>query len=405
MKRLFLFLFILVSIPFYGQWWTPQTSGVTANLNDVYGISGNVVVVVGNGGTILKTIDGGTNWVQKTSGTASNLMKLQFVNANTGYAVGENGTLLKSIDGGENWSSITTGITTNLYGLSCVNENNFYISGDNGLIRKTIDGGANFIAQNYGTIYPIKTIQFLNDQVGYASSYDYYGYNSYAFIKTIDGGTTWTFLSNQISTFYFLNETIGFVTSGSVFKTIDGGLNLIDMGGSMAPAADLFSSNENEVWSVENSFTLCGCSFFCINKRNFTTAGDLQQAQNCYADTAGNPPFTAITFADAINGYVVGDFGIIYKNTTGNMENLEVNEFDKADNVIIYPNPTSNNITLETKSNTPISSIIISDMNGRRVLETTPVNSTIDVSSLAKGVYLIGVTFDERHITKKLIKQ
>ena len=403
MKKLFLLLFILVSIPFYGQWWTPQTSGVTANLNDVYGISGNVVVIVGNGGTILKTIDGGANWIQKTSGTTSNLMKLQFVNANTGYAVGENGTLLKSIDGGENWSAITTGITTNLYGLSCVNENNFYISGDNGLIRKTIDGGANFIAQDYSTIYPIKTIQFLNDQVGYASSYE--NYNSYAFIKTLDGGTTWTLLSNQISTFYFLNETIGFVTSGSVFKTIDGGLNLTNMAVSMAPPADLFSSNENEVWSVENAFTLCGCSTFCIRKSEITNTGEIQEAQNCYSDTAGNRPFTAITFADATNGYVVGDFGIIYKNTSGNMENLEVNEFVKADNVIIYPNPTSNNITLENKNNTPISSIIISDMNGRRVLDTTIVNSTIDVSSLAKGVYLMVVTCDERSITKKLIKQ
>lgn len=177
------------------------------------------------------------------------------------------------------------------------------------------------------------------------------------------------------------------------------------MGGSMAPAADLFSLNENEVWSVENSFTLCGCSYFCIDKRNYTISGDIQEAQNCYADTAGNPPFEAITFADATNGYAVGNHGLIYKNTTGNMENLGITELDKANSVIIYPNPSSNSIVVENKSDKPIRSIIISDMNGRKILATTMVNSTIDISSFAKGVYLVGLTFDDKSITQKLIKQ
>ena len=120
MKKIIALLLLLNSLPFYAQWWTLQNSGVTANLNDVSGITGNEVLIVGNSGTILKTIDGGVHWVQKTSSTISNLMKIQFVNPTIGYAVGENGTLLKTTDSGESWSTITTGITSNFYGLSCL---------------------------------------------------------------------------------------------------------------------------------------------------------------------------------------------------------------------------------------------------------------------------------------------
>ena len=405
MKKIITLLLVLVSIPFYGQWWIPQNSGTTANLYDVFGINGNTIVVVGMGGTILKTIDGGTHWIQKTSGTSSNLMKVQFVNATIGFAIGENGTLLKSNDGGENWSSIPTGLTTNLYGLSCLNENTFFISGDNGLIRKTVDGGENFTNLDYGITYPINTIQFLNDQVGYASSSDYLGYNSYGFIKTIDGGITWTLLSDQITTFYFLNENIGFVTSGNVYKTIDGGINLTYIGESFTSAFDLFSLNENEVWGVENRFTLCGCSNFCIIKGGFSNTGELLEAHNCYSDTAGNPPFRAITFADATNGYVVGDYGIIYKNSTGTMQNLGIAEFDKSDNITISPNPTSDLITIINKNSTPINSITITDINGRNIFETRTANTTLDVSSLSKGVYLVQLSSSEGITTKKLIKK
>lgn len=405
MKKTILFFVILTSMPFYAQWWTPQNSGVTQNLNDVYGITSNTVVVVGNGGTILKTTDGGANWLQKTSGTSENLTKIQFVTLTLGYAVGTNGTLLKTTNGGESWASIPTGITTNLSGLSCVNENVFYISGDTGLIEKTTDGGTTFSNKSYAGNYSFATIQFLNDQVGYASSFTNFGSGSNAFIKTTNGGTAWTFVSDQISTFFFINETTGFVMSGTTFKTIDGGVTLTNMGNSYSQASDLFAFNENEVWSVENTYTLCGCSNFCIRKSTIADTGTFQGAQNCYSDTNGNPPFEAITFADATHGYVVGDYGIIYKNATGTMEDLGIDEMDKKDTVVIYPNPASSIITIENKSNSPLYSTLIYDVNGRKVLEEKQGKATLDISSLVKGVYLVKLSSDNGNVTKKLIKE
>jgi hypothetical protein len=55
---------------------------------------------VGDYGTILKTINGGTNWTAQTSGTIINLWSVYFTSFDTGYAVGEAGTILKTTNGG-----------------------------------------------------------------------------------------------------------------------------------------------------------------------------------------------------------------------------------------------------------------------------------------------------------------
>lgn len=89
-----LFATLLLTIPLFAQ-WVPQNSGTTANLNDVYCITADFVVLVGDNGTFLKTTDGGANWIAKTSGTTYKLKKIQFANSTTGYAVGFHALCLK----------------------------------------------------------------------------------------------------------------------------------------------------------------------------------------------------------------------------------------------------------------------------------------------------------------------
>lgn len=404
MKKIITLFLLLASISFYGQWWVPQNSGVTANLNDVYGITGDVVVIVGDAGVILKTIDGGEHWSIKPSGTSANLMKVQFVTASCGFAVGENGTLLKSIDGGETWSTIATGFTTPLLGLSCLTETTFYISGADGLIKRTNDGGATFTDYSYLGDYNFSTIQFLNAQVGYASSYNLFQTVSSLFIKTTDGGVTWNVLPYIASTFYFLTEDIGFVKTDTVFKTIDGGLNLNYAGESMGNYTDLFSMNENEVWSIDDSFTLCDCNTYCIMRNNVTDPESPIVADNCYLSTAGHWPFKAITFADATHGYVVGDFGVILKNSSGTMEHLGTETFSRPEPTL-NPNPASALISIENKSQSTLESVRVMDMNGRTIMVDLSGASRLDISSLSKGIYLVQLHYQGGTFTKKLIKE
>ena len=411
-NKLIALLFILASTTFYAQYWEPQVSGVNANLNDVHCITEDNVIIVGSGGTILKTTDGGAHWIQKPSGTTNDLEKVQFINLNVGYAIGWGGTILKSTDGGENWISITTDFTTGLTGLSVLNENTFYISGDNGLIKRTNDAGVTFIDQSYATTFPINTIQFLNEQVGYASSYDPYGNsNNNVFIKTLDGGATWISNPNQyINSFYFLNENVGFIRDGGgIYKTTDGGINLIYIGTTGQINADIFSLNENVVWYVENSYALCGCSYFCINKIDLNQAPELQQATYCYSDTNGDSAFKAIHFASETKGYAVGEWGKILKNSTGIMESMATKDFTKEDFAKIYPNPASNQITISflEKQTLPFE-IEITDSLGKLIFSKSYENQNdtkMNIESFSNGIYLIKIITNQGKSVQKIIKE
>ena len=79
-----------------------------------------------------------------------------------------------------------------------------------------------------------------------------------------------------------------------------------------------------------------------------------------------------------------------------------------AENILIYPNPANEvvNIRLENTMEN-LESVILYDMIGKSVFKTTNIDSNqsaIDVSALAKGMYLVEITtVNQLKMTKKLI--
>jgi len=68
-----------------------QNSSVTANLNGLAFIDANTGIIVGDGGTVLRTTDGGLAWVTLSTGTTAPLYGVAFVNSNIGTIVGDGG--------------------------------------------------------------------------------------------------------------------------------------------------------------------------------------------------------------------------------------------------------------------------------------------------------------------------
>jgi photosystem II stability/assembly factor-like uncharacterized protein len=79
---------------------TTQILRTGFGLTSVFFPNENTGYAVGFYGTIMKTLDGGTEWKLQNSGTSSHLTSVFFTDANTGYAVGENGIILKTTNGG-----------------------------------------------------------------------------------------------------------------------------------------------------------------------------------------------------------------------------------------------------------------------------------------------------------------
>ena len=71
-------------------------------------------------------------------------------------------------------------------------------------------------------------------------------------------------------------------------------------------------------------------------------------------------------------------------------------------NIKIYPNPVSDFLKIETSLDN-ITSYTIESLNGQTI-QQGKVNSTIDVSSLSKGVYFIKINTNDNLFVKKFIK-
>lgn len=391
MKKIITLLFTILTMPLYSQ-WVQQNSGTSEFLNDVYCISENVVVVVGANGTILKTVDGGAHWIQKMSGTSNDLNKMHFINSNIGYATGSNGTLLKTTDAGENWSSITTNLTTNLTGLFCLNESTFFIGEDYGYIRKTSDGGFSFEILNFGTVGFLDNVQFFNEMTGYANSYDV------GLLKTTDGGNSWSIVQNDVFSFFFLNEDVGFVNSNTgLQKTIDGGLNFTYLSDISFVMHKLFAPTENIVWGVTKDFLLGGL-------QDYTMRGEINNLNEYQMTVSNNPLFDSIYFSSATMGYGVVDH-YIFKNSTGLL--LAVPQIDLQNKTKIYPNPTSDQIKISLdKNQTQPFSVEIKNCLGEIIFSEfyQEQNFTvINVESLSKGVYFLTIIIEEKRNTQKVI--
>jgi photosystem II stability/assembly factor-like uncharacterized protein len=60
--------------------------------------------VAGNGGLVFSTADGGGLWGQQVSNTDADLFDIAFYDRETGFAVGDSGTILRTENSGEKWS-------------------------------------------------------------------------------------------------------------------------------------------------------------------------------------------------------------------------------------------------------------------------------------------------------------
>ncbi len=168
-----------------GTSWTFQTvpDAVKTNLlNDVSAASSLVAYAVGNGGTILKTIDGGANWSVVPSGVGqTTLMGVVALNETHVVVVGEHGTIRRTVDGGANWTSDVSGSSAYLNEVSLVDWNTGWAVGDNGTILRTTNGST-WTQQISPAANHINAVDAANAQVAWAA-----GENS-ALIHTTTGG-------------------------------------------------------------------------------------------------------------------------------------------------------------------------------------------------------------------------
>lgn len=280
-------------------------------LNSVYFADANTGYAVGQGGTILKTGNGGRTWDQINSGTKHDLNSVYFIDANNGYAVGQGGIILKTSSGGSIWSLQYSGTMNSLFSVYFISANTGYIAGEKGAILKTTDGGNTWLTQtsgiapdSLGMIKSLRSVCFTNSNTGYVVG------DSGIIIKTSNGGNFWDKLNsgvtNNLRSVYFTDSNTGYVEgdSGVSLKTINGG----------------------NIWGRQNSGVLKNLGSVCFTDSTTGYAvGDqgtiLKTINSGSTWTIQNSTVTknlrSVFFTDAHTGYALGDSDIILKTNDG----------------------------------------------------------------------------------------
>ena len=313
--------------------WEIQISGTTENLSGVSFIDENNGWIVGGNGTILHTTDGGNDWILQQNVTAEYLSDIFFIDGNNGWIVGENGTILHTTNGGDPWISESGGTTNYLTSVWFIDENNGWVVGYDGTILHTTDGGNNWYNQSVGTTWPLNDVTFKDENNGIVIS----GISAIdgqwgRFYKTTDGGETWSY-----SEVYVYLKAVSFADANNA--TVVGGDYIFNVGGETTamyrttdggetwtpqdpitsrPILDVFFADADNGWAVGEGGVI-------LRSTNGGATWDIQAI-----GTMMN--LNAVSFADANNGLVVGGQGKIWRTSDGGNIPVELNSFTGVTN-------------------------------------------------------------------------
>lgn len=359
---------ILKTIDGGENWYTTKDDSNTfpSDYFTVYFVNENIGFATREHDNIYKTTDAGETWVE-ISGTVNAIFDFHFLDENNGFATGEYGATYKTNDGGITWNQIffQNGFVggTSMYGIYFQDNNVGYATGMRGRIIRTTDGGNTWVShsENYNDF---RQIQFVDNNVGYAQS----GENFY---KTIDGGDTWFLVGSlslgtsvSSSDFTFVNENLGYATTGGtygghVYKTIDGGVTWSALNNGF----DIIDEGITAIYFLDEDIGFISGGFnqkkvmkTIDGGNNWTQVsnqafGHIQFTNDLigYGNRIGNyygamykttdggdtwnislelegEDINAFDFIDENNGYFVGDQGLIYKTNDGgsNWKELEI---------------------------------------------------------------------------------
>jgi photosystem II stability/assembly factor-like uncharacterized protein len=311
-----------------------RTISISDRFYDVQALSADHAVVIGYGGKILTTTDGGFTWSQTKVPGDRALYRLRFADANNGWISGQEGLILHTVDGGKTWQRQKSGTDVYLFSLYFVDSRHGWAVGDKSILLETRDGGANWslhkiISAAAKTMSPEEAIasqdpvlydvQFLDAKTGWVVGE--FG----KIYHTTDGGQTWSEQEESllgaevldildIPTFFGVHmidaqHGVAAGLDGKIARTTDGTTWKFEKMKLAYPIVDpLF----NPMLFPDNTGWAIGAAGEVV--RLATPGGEWQRAK------LGMEVVTwlrGMSWIDKQNGWIVGGFGLILHTKDG----------------------------------------------------------------------------------------
>ncbi len=207
-----------------GATWDQQAKDMTSeDLSEVTFVDPNDGWIAGDGGQILHTDDAGATWKPEKTGQDGYLSFVAFVNLQTGWASGSDGVIVHTTDGGNTWTRQTTPTVRALIGMSFPTATSGWAVGRRGTILHTDDGGTTWKVQPSGTRADLMSVNFVSPQTGWAVG------NDGTILHTENAGATWiaqdSGTTKGLDEVNFVNPQTGWTVGhgGVILHTGDGG--------------------------------------------------------------------------------------------------------------------------------------------------------------------------------------
>ncbi|MGD8396834.1 MAG: YCF48-related protein [Candidatus Eiseniibacteriota bacterium] len=288
------------------QTWVEQPSGTAGLLAAVHFPGPLDGWVVGDAGTLLRTVDGGQSW-SPVALTGQDLEDVSFLDASTGLIVGDNGLVFRTVNGGDTWTQVPSGTGINLEAVTFGSGGMAYIGGRDGLILRSTDAGASWATAETG-------VDRYRNAAAMGPLRAWLVGDGGALRATTDGGLTWFDQpgagGTDLGGISVISETEGWVSgqNSTVLYTDNAGATWTSRSSGLAVGVDGVSFVDPlEGWAAGN-----GGSVF------HSTNGGLQWVAEPTPTTA---ELNDVYFVDASRGWAVGDLGtILFRGSTAGVE-------------------------------------------------------------------------------------
>ncbi len=428
-----------------GTTWTPQASGTGAYLYGVEFISPTTGWAAGANGLILSTTDGGATW---RSGYVGKNVTLRNVSSRDGqhvWAVGDGNAFFTSADGGHLWGQrvVGSGSKTN-YAIAAPDDTHLFVVGGFGSmtgIWMSSDSGTSW-GLSMGGVSDLQDVKFVDRDHGWAVGATCLDLSECpgAILRTVDGGHTWSYVdfpdpedSGYFNGVDFVDDEVGWVAGrygvilhttdggetwtrqqagtsvplwkvsfadynrgwiganrngGKLLKTTDGGntWQKVDIGWNLNTLGSYFIS-DGHGWAISNNSTNGGSA------RYSNGADQWRESTHPYARG-----FRGVFFADSVNGWIVGDDGLVlasndrgvsyYRRDTGTDAHLmDVYGLDRLDVYAVGAACTWSSMEdVHQNCAGNADTTVIHSTNGGNTWDV----QVLDVGVLLRAVYFIG---------------